>query len=129
MADFNTYFVGDEAVLVHNYNGSNEPPTNKHNEPYPFVPDPRTGENIPFPSGDISKVPKDQRVDWDGGTRHDFIKEWYDRGYGDLPEDWIKYDIHHILPREYGGTNAFDNLVPLLRETTHKLFTSWWAGY
>ncbi len=133
VADFNTYFVGDEAVLVHNYPSSDgtpsKTPTNKHNEPYPSVPDPRTGENIPFPSGDISKVPKDQRVDWDGMTRHDFIKEWYDRGYGDLPEDWSKYDIHHILPREYGGTNDFDNLVPLLRETTHKLFTAWWAGY
>ena len=125
--DYNTFFVGNEKVLVHNY--TDERPVNRHNEPYPSVTDPRTGNEIPFPSGDISKVPKDQRVDWDGYTRHDFIKEWYDRGYGDLPEDWSKYDIHHILPREYGGTNDFDNLVPLLRESIHKLFTKWWAGY
>ena len=125
--DYNTFFVGNEKVLVHNY--TDERPVNRHNEPYPSVTDPRTGNEIPFPSGDISKVPKDQRVDWDGYTRHDFIKEWYDRGYGDLPEDWSKYDIHHILPREYGGTNDFDNLVPLLRESIHKLFTKWRAGY
>ena len=125
VADYNTYFVGDESVLVHNYD--NKRPTNSKNEPYPSVTDPRTGEEIPFPQGDISKVPKDQRVEWDNYTRRDFIKEWYDRGFPKL--DWSKYDIHHILPRAFGGTNAFDNLVPLLRETEHTLFTKWWAGF
>lgn len=26
---------------------------------------------------------------------------------------WAEYDIHHIKPREYGGTNDFWNLVPV----------------
>ncbi|MFZ6018219.1 MAG: HNH endonuclease [Chloroflexota bacterium] len=29
---------------------------------------------------------------------------------------WNLYDIHHIIPRQYGGTNAFENLVPVLRD-------------
>ena len=111
-----------------NKNKKKKSKKNKHDDPYPSVVDPRTGEDIPFPEGELSKVPKDERVEWDGGTRHDYIKEWKDRGYGNLPGDWGDYDIHHIRPREYGGTNDFDNLVPLLREI-HKLFTKWWAGF
>ncbi len=40
----------------------------------------------------------------------------------------LAYDIHHIVPREYGGTNAFENLVPVLR-SAHQQFNAWWRGY
>ncbi|AUS29892.1 HNH endonuclease [Rhodococcus erythropolis] len=36
--------------------------------------------------------------------------------------------MHHILPRKYGGTNEFWNLVPL-PTSIHALFTRWWEFY
>jgi hypothetical protein len=45
------------------------------------------------------------------------------------PGGWAAYDIHHIRPREYGGTNAFDNLVPVLRDVHQNQFNPWWRNY
>lgn len=96
---------------------------------YPEVKDPRTGKNIPMPEGELEIVPKDQRVEWNNATRSEFIKEWYDRGYQTPEGGWDKYDIHHILPREYGGTNDFENLVPVERKIHQTQLNSWWQGY
>ena len=95
---------------------------------YPRAIDPRTGKEIPLPGGDLKPVPEDQRVSYDGrADKAAYIKEWYDRGY-DTPEGgWGNYELHHILPREFGGTNDFDNLVPLT-EGAHKLFTAFWRN-
>nr|WP_286119127.1 HNH endonuclease [Thermoactinomyces sp. DSM 45891] len=38
--------------------------------------------------------------------------------------------MHHIIPREYGGTNDFDNLIPLPRDFHQQRVTPWWnSGY
>ncbi|MFJ9863701.1 putative T7SS-secreted protein [Streptomyces sp. NPDC101165] len=103
--------------------------TNSKGVPYPQITDPRTGWPVPYPGDGFSVVDKADRVVWDGNARAAYIKEWYDRGYGDLSQPWKEYDIHHILPREYGGTNDFSNLVPLLRQAEHQPFTSWWRNY
>ena len=105
------------------------PKVNSNGQEYPTIKDPRTGENIKFPDGDFSKIPKSQRVDWDNMTRADFIKQWYDAGYSTPPGGWELYDIHHILPREYGGTNDFWNLVPVLREIHQTEFNPFWLGW
>ena len=42
---------------------------------------------------------------------------------------WSQYDIHHIIPREYGGTNDFSNLTPVLRSVHQTGFNPWWMGY
>jgi 5-methylcytosine-specific restriction endonuclease McrA len=39
------------------------------------------------------------------------------------------HDIHHIIPREYGGTNDFNNLVPVLRTVHQQEFNPWWMNY
>ena len=96
---------------------------------YPEIKDPRTGKSIPMPEGELKTVPKDQRVEWNNATRSEFIKEWYDRGYETPEGGWEKYDIHHILPREYGGTNDFENLVPVERTIHQTQLNSWWQGY
>lgn len=103
--------------------------TNAKGDPYPQITDPRTGWPVNYPGDGYSVVPKPDRVVWDGPARAAYIKEWYDRGYGDLPGSWSDYDIHHILPREYGGSNDFNNLVPLLRQQEHVPFSSWWRNY
>ena len=57
---------------------------------------------MPFPDGDLQRIDRDLKVDWDSRVdRYNFKNEWYDRGYGDLPLPWEAYDIHHILPKEF----------------------------
>ncbi len=95
---------------------------------YPKVIDPRTGRNIRLPSNIARRVPKSQRVKWGLKERGEFISEWYSRGYKTPKGGWDKYDIHHIKPREFGGTNEFWNLVPVERGT-HKEFNKFWLEF
>jgi len=107
--------------------------TEADSDPYPTVIDPRTGEAIPEPPDGLQIVPKDQRVPWGedgtGRERYDYIKEWYDRGYQTPEGGWQGYDIHHIIPREYGGTNDFWNLVPVERTIHQQELNPWWQRY
>jgi RHS repeat-associated protein len=90
---------------------------------YPEVIDPRNGRLIKLPYAD-QRVPLELRTER-GDFRYRFIKEWYDRGYPTPKGGWEPYDVHHIIPIEYGGTNDFWNLVPVERGT-HKLFNDFW---
>lgn len=45
-----------------------------------------------------------------------------------LGVDLTGYDVHHIIPREYGGTNDYSNLIPLA-VSDHRTVTSWWVNY
>src|SRR5262249_53313676 len=106
---------------------------NSRGDPHPSVTDPRTGLEMPFPAGSLQSVPDEDRVVWNKMTRGAYIKEWYDRGYEDLPQPWEAYDSYHILPKEFGGTNDFWNLVPILK-TVHNGpapggVTAWWNAY
>ena len=74
------------------------------------------GAPIYFPGSGLAKVPVVNRAPWGPKERGAYIKQWYDRGYGTPEGGWSAYDIHHIQPREYGGTNDFDNLVPIPRD-------------
>ena len=95
---------------------------------YPKVVDQRTGRYIKFPSEIQVRVEKSLRVVWDKTERSKFIREWIERGYPTPAVGWDKYDIHHINPREFGGTNEFWNLVPVERNT-HKLFNAFWREF
>ncbi|QSQ21132.1 HNH endonuclease [Pyxidicoccus parkwayensis] len=96
---------------------------------YPEVIDPRTARKIPFPNGSLKRVPKNQRVSWGTDERAAFIREWYERRYPTPRGGWGAYDIHHIRPRELGGTNDFWNLVPVERTTHQELFNAFWRDY
>jgi HNH endonuclease len=77
----------------------------------------------------LTKVPVSDRVPWGPQERGAFIKQWYDQGYSTPQGGWSEYDIHHIIPREYGGTNDFGNLTPVLRTVHQTEFNPWWMGY
>ena len=111
---------------------------------YPEVMDIRTGQNMVFPEGVGSRVPKDSRVGWyrnqseanlyrvndtDILCKKDYIDEWYRRGYQTPEGGWDLYEIHHIKPREFGGSAVFENMVPLLKDVHRKVVTPWWNGY
>ena len=103
--------------------------TNRAGDPYPEVIDPRTGEPMHHPGDDLPVVPKEDRVPWGRQERGEYIKEWYDRGYPTPEGGWSQYDIHHIQPREYGGTNDFENLVPVPRDVHQTVINPWWRKY
>jgi hypothetical protein len=96
---------------------------------YPNVTDPRTGKPIPTPSGNYNVVDISKRVEWKTGYRDAYITEWHDRGYAEPSGGWKSYDVHHIIPREYGGTNDFWNLVPVIRGVHQQEFNLWWAKF
>ena len=111
---------------------------------YPEVKDIRTEQNMVFPEGVGSRVPKDSRVGWyrnqseanlyrvndtDILCKKDYIDEWYRRGYQAPEGGWNLYEIHHITPREFGGSAEFENMVPLLKDVHRKVVTPWWNGY
>lgn len=60
--------------------------------------------------------------------RGKYIK-WYIDTYGNPGYDWSQYDIHHIRPREYGGTNDYYNLMPIDRWTHQNVVNPWWTNY
>ena len=114
---------------------------NDKGEEYPDIIDIKTGKALEFPSGDLEVVPLDDRVEWYRNQslanqnrtdpimcKRDFIEEWYNRGYQTPKGGWDLYDIHHIRPRKYGGSNDFDNLTPVLKKM-HDLLDAWWRGF
>ena len=119
-------------------NSNQSPPTNKKGVAYPKITDVKTGKLMEFPEGDLEIVPKENRVEWYRNQslanvnrtdpimcKRDFIEEWYNRGYNTPSGGWGLYDIHHIKPRQYGGSNSFDNLTPVQKNTHDTLDTLW----
>ena len=66
----------------------------------------------------MAKVPEANRVVWNASKRAAYAKY--------LGVDLTGYDVHHIIPREYGGTNDYSNLIPLA-VSDHRTVTSWWV--
>ena len=120
-------------------------PVNKNGEEYPDIIDLKTGEQLEFPEGELLRVPSEDRVPWyrsqaeanlyrtnstDILCRKDFIDEWYRRGFETPPGGWDLYEIHHILPREFGGSSLFENLTPVLKQPDHRsLLNPWWMAF
>jgi RHS repeat-associated protein len=106
------------------------PPTNSRHVPYPTIIDPRTNEPIPFPRNPQKVDDESLRVQWDSRSdRAEYIRQWHEMGYAEPAGGWELYDIHHILPREFGGSNDFWNLVPVLRQIHNEVLTPWWNAY
>jgi hypothetical protein len=124
-----TYFVEDgngnqTAIWVHNTASC----VNSSGKRYPRIIDPRTGRPIPFPRGRLRVAPESQRVPWTSKERLAYQRK-YESRYGVPRGGWDKYHIHHIKPKKYGGTNEFDNLVPVPKGPHQEEFTAWWNGF
>ena len=67
-----------------------------------------------------------QSPSWNG--RQAFINR-FNATYGTQSADWWSArQIHHIRPRIYGGTDDFNNLLPV-PNANHYLITSWFRNY
>lgn len=97
-------------------------PFNKKGEKYPtYIKSPVTGALLPYGfSMTMAKVPEEKRVTWNSSTKNTYAKH--------IGADLTGYDVHHIIPRAYGGTNADSNLIPLT-SSDHKIITNWWRNY
>jgi RHS repeat-associated protein len=96
---------------------------------YPSIIDPRTGEAVSFPTT-LVRTPLASRLGT--LTKHEkkaFIQEWQARGFAEPAGGWDAYQIHHIQPREWGGTHAFENLVPVERRFHEQVVTPWWNNF
>lgn len=97
-------------------------PFNSRGEKYPTdITSPVTGESLPYNfSVTLSEIPQSDWVPW-----NQTIRDQYEAYLG---EDLTGYDVHHIVPRRYGGTNAYSNLIPLAHPD-HSRVTNWWLYY
>jgi len=82
---------------------------------------------VPFPSGPYTPNNSSSlRTSFSQSYKQQFKDWWISQG-----RTWPKGDniqIHHIKPLSKGGTNSFQNLVPLPSQD-HKPYTSWWRSY
>ena len=123
---------------------SNSKHLNSKKIEYPDIIDIKTGKKLEFPEGDLNIIPEEERVNWYRSQyeadmhrttpgeilcKKDFIDEWYKQGYETPEKGWSEYEIHHIKPKEYGGSNSFDNLTPILRDIHRKYLNPWWRFF
>jgi hypothetical protein len=66
---------------------------------------------------------------WGAQQRGVYLNQWCDEGYATAEGGWSNYDIHHVIPREHGGSNDFSNLVPVLRTVHQEELNPWWRNY
>lgn len=102
---------------------------NKKAVRYPQYTDVESGKEMRFPTLGLKVVDKEQRVRWTDTERKAFKTEYEKRYNNGKSMDWTGIEIHHIDPREYGGTNNFNNLIPLPKEFHRKQVNSWWKNY
>jgi len=80
-------------------------------------------------------VPKANRVKWTTTTRTKYRQWWEGLYNGGQLFPWTGIDIHHIIPKEYGGNNTYnmgnrldDNLIPLSKPV-HQKFSYFFENY
>jgi hypothetical protein len=118
--------TGLGAISLASRMSGDDNPRNRLDEPYPNVKVKGYGK-VPFPRGRIRNTdPNPMRSEYTKEFRMAFREWWYDE-YGWYP-DPARYELHHIRPLAKGGTNSYDNLVPLTFDQ-HDLFTNWWLYY
>ncbi|OOZ79438.1 HNH endonuclease [Bacillus cereus] len=106
---------------------SNPTLANKKGVMYPEIYNSHSKEYMPIPArANLTKV--DNPVIWDNYKRAAYIAE-YVNTYGNPGWDWSALDIHHVIPRIYGGSNSFGNLYPLPREIHQQIVNPWWSAY
>ena len=60
---------------------------------------------------------------WRVGNVHECRKK-----YPNAKINWKEYEIHHMRPLKYGGTNALSNGIAL-KKNVHAKFNAWWSNY
>jgi hypothetical protein len=94
---------------------------------YPPYTDPYSGKFMMQPAR--TDWAKTTSISWTTTDRNKYTA-WYDNTYPNHSWIWNNgtVEIHHIRPRNYGGTNDYSNLVPIPTQR-HYDVSSWWTNY
>ncbi|MCP3773526.1 HNH endonuclease [Paenibacillus sp. MZ04-78.2] len=94
---------------------------------YPNVSDPYSGKAMTEPRADWAYTGS---IPWTKTDRGNFIAE-YSRRHPNNGWNWSGEftEIHHIRPRQYGGSNDYDNLIPLEKWFHQGPVEGWWRYY
>lgn len=90
---------------------------------YPFACEIYSGRVLMMPPTNLNV---DQTVR-DSQFRNKYII-FFEGKYPSAKLDWTKYQIHHIRPLKYGGTNSLSNGMAI-PNSQHLLLTTWWLNY
>ena len=103
---------------------------NSRGVPYLTVPVKGYGV-VPFPKGPFTPYNNPiLRPNFSYAFRQQFRAWWEAQGRPwPSPSPGSQIQIHHIKLLAHGGTNAFENLVPLDYRTQHILFNNWWSNF
>lgn len=119
------YIDGDRII------GTNSKPhiRNRKASIYPTYSLPKTPLTLKKQSTKLKQVPAGERVTWNAAKRIKYIK-WFKKKYSvGKSMDWSKYEIHHMKPIKYGGTNKYSNLIPLPKKIHQGSVSPWWLAY
>ncbi|WP_143317874.1 HNH endonuclease signature motif containing protein [Clostridium sp. HBUAS56017] len=110
----NYYTIGASTIL-----------TNKLNQYFPNYVDPVSGKQA------VTAI----RTDWALTGSHPWngraaYKKQFETQYGVQPQSyWDSVQIHHIRPRNFGGDDSYDNLMPVVTRPSHLLISKWFTNY
>ena len=121
------WYAADLGETVYPNPGLCERPANSKGVPYPRYEVQGYGE-VPFPKGDIRISDPDILRDQITQQSRIEFRAWWCTRYGWYPAP-NEHQIHHVQPLSRGGTNDFDNLVPVRIGPNHQAFTNWWRYY
>ncbi|MDL4842135.1 HNH endonuclease signature motif containing protein [Aquibacillus rhizosphaerae] len=97
---------------------------NKKGVPYPTYKDKKSKKTMSEPSS-TTWTKKYYPESWTTSKRNKYLN-WYEGEYGKINRS--EYEIHHIRPRVYYGSNSNSNLIPL-KKSFHKKVSTWWKNY
>lgn len=103
--------------------------TNRRATVYPYHYDPYANRVMAEP--DRTDWPRTgSSVTWGKAERGAYIKK-YSELYPNNGWNWSGEvtNIHHVKPRDFGGTNAFDNLIPISARVHQTIVSPWFTGY
>ncbi|MCM3112032.1 hypothetical protein [Lederbergia lenta] len=98
---------------------------NKKGVPYPTYKDSKSGKKMSEPSSTTWKKGYYPEA-WTTSKRNKYL-DWYESKYGKITR--TDYEIHHIRPRVYYGSNDYSNLIPLKKTYHKKTVSPWWTNY
>ena len=98
---------------------------NKKAQLYPVYTDPASKKVMKEPDrADWARTPS---IGWTTNDRNKFI-EWYNKTYPNV-YNWDLNHVHHVRPRNLGGTNAYSNLMPLPKTFHTGTVSPWFVNY
>lgn len=102
--------------------------TNRRATVYPYHYDPYANKVMTEPArADWARTAS---VSWDSNDRYEYIKK-YSELYPNNGWNWSGNvtHTHHVRPRNLGGTNAFDNIIPIPARVHESIVSPWFTGY